>query len=268
MDRISYKWFGVVIFIGMLLSACGGGSGGCGGDCDGDGVIDSVDIDDDNDRLIEIASLQQLGWMRNDLMGESLNDGNGAVITNGCPSAGCNGYELSADLNFDTNSDGVIDQQDEFYNEAKGWLPVGTIAEPFAANFDGNNHVIRNLYINRDSSDTDTSGEYIGLFGYVESLIRTIQVRNLKMDGDLFVVTGFNYTGGLAGAVHKYVQVINTSTKGEVHGLINTGGLIGAAIDEAEISVCSDSSTIVGVISTGGLLGSAANNAEINKKHG
>ena len=242
----------------FVLTGCGGG-----GNSDGDGSGSTGAVDSDHDGLIEITSLRQLDWMRNDLKGQSLNDGAGNVSSEGCPNTGCNGYELNANLNFDTNGDGVIDQNDDYYNEGKGWMPIGSYAEPFAANFEGNNHVIRNLYINRDASDPDTAGEYVGLFGYVESLIGIIHVRNIKLDGALFHVSGFNNTGGLAGAVHKYVQVVNASAKGSITGLINTGGLIGAAIDDVEISRSNDGSNVAGIISTGGLVGAAANNTQI-----
>ena len=59
-------------------------------DFDQDGVIDNLDVDIDNDGLIEISTLQQLDLVRYDFAGTSLN-GN----STGCPSTGCNGYELS-----------------------------------------------------------------------------------------------------------------------------------------------------------------------------
>ena len=58
----------------------------------------STDVDIDNDGLIEISTLEQLDLMRYDLAGTSLNGD-----STGCPATGCNGYELVADLDFDTN---------------------------------------------------------------------------------------------------------------------------------------------------------------------
>ena len=63
----------------------------------------------------------------------------------GCPSDGCHGYELAADLDFDTNGNGRADAGDDYWNDGKGWEPVGDVEHPFTATFDGNSHVISNL---------------------------------------------------------------------------------------------------------------------------
>ncbi|MFT5220840.1 MAG: hypothetical protein ACI9LO_002865 [Planctomycetota bacterium] len=46
----------------MTLSACGSGTNSTliDPDSDGDGIFNSVDVDDDNDGLTEIANLEQL----------------------------------------------------------------------------------------------------------------------------------------------------------------------------------------------------------------
>ena len=118
-------------------------------DSDLDGAGDTADVDADGDGLIEVASLYELDLIRNDLLGRSL-DGD----STGCPAAeselgGCIGYELMADLDFDTNSSGDFDAGDDFYNEGLGWLPIGTEAQPFTAIFVGNDHTISNLTIDR-----------------------------------------------------------------------------------------------------------------------
>ena len=74
------------------------------------------DYDPDNDGLIDVGNLAQLDAVRYDLDGDGLVDGAtwmpyydafpmGAPEM-GCPSDGCTGYELTADLDFDTNNSG------------------------------------------------------------------------------------------------------------------------------------------------------------------
>ena len=111
----------------------------CDDDIDGDGTANTDDIDEDNDGLIEIATLEQLDWMRNDLAGTTLEDNTGKIQMDGCPTTGCNGYELIADLDFDTNGDGTMDAGDSYFDYDNdggnnGWLPIGNQANRFTAN--------------------------------------------------------------------------------------------------------------------------------------
>ena len=91
------------------------------------------DYDADGDGLIGISNLAQLDAMRYDL------DGNGYAGTvaayatafpspldrMGCGVNGCSGYELLADLDFDTDGDGAVDSDDDYWNDGDGWEPIG-----------------------------------------------------------------------------------------------------------------------------------------------
>ncbi len=68
------------------------------------------------------------------------------------------------------------------------WTPVGTDAEPFTSVFDGQNHEIKNLYIN--ASDKD----YQGLFGKISS---TAELKNFAVT--FGSVSGNNYVGCVVG---------------------------------------------------------------------
>ena len=136
---------------------------------------DFIDYDVDNDRLIEVSNLAQLNAMRWDGFGngaptsadqaaylEAFPGGN--VVTSpkmGCPMT-CKGYELTADLDFDTNGNLTADAGDEYWNDGAGWAPIfgQTSGSSFEAIFEGNGHVISNLFINR------TTGRN-GLFGHI-----------------------------------------------------------------------------------------------------
>ncbi len=172
---------------------------------------DDYDLDDDG--LIEINSLQDLDAMRNYRDAESEFNLSTAA---GCPESGCTGFELTTDLDFDTNGDGVINASDAFWNEGAGWEPVGG-SPTFGATFDGNNHIIRNLYINRPESDN------VGLFGLV---YRSGGIRNLAIDGPLTSVTGGNNVGILIGRSTQ-TNVSYVSSSGNVQGATNVGGLAG-----------------------------------------
>ena len=268
----------------MFLSACGGSGGGNNAqmppvnvitDTDGDGVLDDVDIDDDNDGLIEISTLEQLDWMRNDLAGEKLVDNDGNATFEGCPANVCKGYELVTDLDFDTNGDGVLDGSDTYYDydgdgQNNGWLPVGWLPSgalaDFVADFDGNDHRISNLYINRVSGDI-TQGWGVGLFALVNGATRPITLRNLVLDGAHASINGVSYVGALAGYTRNGVTVSNITSDIDIAGTASLiGGLIGN-ITETEIADCASSGVVTGDINSsvtvGGLVGKAANSNQI-----
>ena len=176
----------------------------------------TVDYDADDDGLLEVATLAQLHAIRWDL------DGNGtatdpgyalafhdAVTGMGCPTTGCTGYELLADLDFDTDGSGAVDASDGFWNDGAGWEPIGT----YAATFHGNGHVIANLLINRGTMDN------VGLFGQLGSgsEVRHVGLRAAN-------VTGQYQVGGLVGYNHGTIRA--SYVTGRVAGQ-SGGGLAG-----------------------------------------
>ena len=130
-----------------------------------------TDYDTDGDGLIEIDSAAKLNAVRWDL------DGDGAVASGdqtsysaafpspatgmGCPSTGCTGYELTADIDLDVSP----------YNASPWWSPIGGT---YTATFEGNGNTISNLTIDK----TDTGN--LGLFSTLGSAAK---VRNLGLTG-------------------------------------------------------------------------------------
>ena len=120
--------------------------------------------DDDDDGLIEVRTLAQLDAVRLDLLGTSLVHIDdlpkylaafpGALDDTGCPAEGCTGYELAANLDFDTNGNGEADEGDDYWNDGAGWEPLTrrlfshNLYRSWQGTFDGNHYTISNLYIN------------------------------------------------------------------------------------------------------------------------
>ena len=181
--------------------------------------------DTDDDGLIGISNLAQLDAMRYDL------DGNGyagtvaayaaafpsALDRLGCGVEGCSGYELLADLDFDTDGDGAVDSDDDYWNDGDGWEPIGwdstyEFARFFNATFDGNEHTLSNLF---------TAGHgFSGLFG---------KIGLDGVDDDLTLadvnVTGTEAAGALAGENQGLLSGIKSS--GQASGELHVGGLVG-----------------------------------------
>ena len=208
------------------------------------------DYDADNDGLIEVSNLAQLDAMRHDLDGDgsATHSDYAAAYTNalagmGCPAAGCTGYELTANLDFDTNGSGHADAGDAYWNGNWGWTPIGDPDEAFRwnATFDGNGHTISNLYISW--GDTD----HVGLFRATgsASVIRNVGLNAVN-------VTGNSHVGSLAG--HNSGAIIASHASGKVSGnWIRIGGFAGTnegtiADSNTNIKVLNGSSEVGGLI--------------------
>ena len=121
-------------------------------------------------------------------------------------------YVLMNDIVFD-DSDYV--KGGDFYNSGMGWFPIGTLSTPFKGKFDGNNHAIKNLYIN------NPEGSYQGLFGLADN----VEIKNLRMED--VNITGKNCVGAICGEMRYKSNIINCISKGSIKGNDTVGGLLG-----------------------------------------
>ena len=271
----------------------------------------SVDYDTDDDGLIEITYLEQLSAVRYDLGGdgkidESIFYSEGdtreakektfnqlyraafplATPGMGCPAAGCEGYELTRDLDFQDPDSYATGQVSKKWTEGTGWEPIkwpgesgrdimermkregmepreenvygtpnivlkdGTVIPYFNepdgmyGSFDGNRHVIANLFINRTEAEHP---HYIGLFG---SLLEGSKIRDLGVVNAQ--VAGSARVGILAGDSDGMIESCHVS--GQVTGKGPVGGLVGSGW----IGVIRDShssAAVYGEDSLGGLIG-------------
>ena len=163
----------------------------------------------------------------------------------GCPTAGgCTGYELTANIDLDTDGDGNIgtDSGDAYYNGGNGWQPIGTdisASARFRANFKGNGHTINNLFINRNALDQ-------GLFGSATGRIETLGVTNAN-------VTGSSIAGILL-ALNRGSAIVACYTTGKVAGNGRIGGLVGSK-NAGSIASSYSTAYVSGTSNVGGLLG-------------
>lgn len=202
------------------------------------------DYDLDDNGLIEINDLADLNEIRNDLNGSTLYG-----ESTGCPDGGCDGYELTTDLDFDTNGDGVMDASDDYWNEGSGWSPIGSSSYSFKGSLYGNGHLIRNLYIDRPDED------YIGLFGSTQGGT----IKELGITGSLTYVRGGDFVGSFAGRGTTNTVFNAVFATGQIEADNYVGGLVGY-VNSANFNN-SFSSVVVetnGVL-VGGIIGIATN---------
>ena len=182
-----------------------------------------IDYDPDDDGLIEVSTLAQLDAIRWDLDGDGSATDAGyarafpsAASGMGCPSAGCIGYELAADLDFDTDDSGWASAGDAYWNKGAGWTPIGRgEGNGFSAVFEGNGRAIDSLYVN-------TTDANAGLFSVVAEggAVRNVRLESVNVSGQARV-------GGLAGDSRGTISGIRVT--GIVAGRNAVGGLVGTS---------------------------------------
>lgn len=134
-------------------------------------------------------------------------------------------YELVNDL--DSNSFGYDSLVRS--NGSEGWEPIYSLS----GSFDGKEHTIRDLTINRPEY------AYCGLFGNIYTPSAT--VKNLRIQRSN--ILGKWYVGGIAG--HNNGRILNSSFEGQVSGNSNVGGLTG--YNNGIIAFCFSRGTVLGI---------------------
>ncbi len=125
------------------------------------------------------------------------------------------------------------------------WEPVGTATNAFKGNFNGNNHVISNMTIGRESEPLDL--QYASLFGYVTN---SAEFHNVNLEGvSIFIEPSKSAYAGTLAAFSKVESGSNTGTvfnNCHVQGSINVntsgsaiaGGLTGFTNQNCVIANC------------------------------
>ncbi|MCL1875392.1 MAG: hypothetical protein FWF87_03935 [Synergistaceae bacterium] len=134
----------------------------------------------------------------------------------------------------------------------QGWLPIGKNNNRFTGSFNGNGHVIKGLWIDRNL-------DYVGLFGCTENAT----FNNLGIEIAAAGIRGFSYVGGLVGLQggnNSVNTITNCYTTGNITGDSFVGGLVGHQFSDSEendftIESCYTTGNIIANSYAGGLVG-------------
>lgn len=135
-------------------------------------------------------------------------------------------------------------------NGGKGFSPIGTEDKPFTGNYNGREHTIDSLYINRSLSN------YIALFGYTDNAtIDSLGLTNA-------IIFGYEVVGIIIGE-NRNSTIRNTYSTGKIVGSSPIGGLIGYNYNSV-VNNCYSSNNIISETSyydygSGGLIGKNEN---------
>ena len=217
-----------------------------------------IDYDGDGDGLIEVRTLAQLNAIRWDYNGDGQSAPDDSVEYRsafpqarddmGCPDGGCSGYELVADLDFDTNGNGQADAGDVYWNDGDGWRPMrskwaihreGLTNARDVGTFEGNGHTIANLWKRPLFQDNYGS------------------IRNLVLSG----VYVFDNCAALV--CENYGTITGVTASGEVtsyeSGAAIAGGLVavnnGTVSDStAHVNITAEAQIAGGLVGSGGTI--------------
>jgi filamentous hemagglutinin family protein len=147
-------------------------------------------------------------------------------------------------LNYVLGAD--IDASDTVnWNAGAGFDTLGGVGAPgiFEGRFDGLNHKITNLFINRPGDN------FVGLFGLTQST----SIRNLGLVGGS--ITGDSFVGAIAGqgCCTIFTNVYSTAT---VRGNDEVGGLVGE-LSDGGITDSYATGAVTGADKVGGLVGTS-----------
>ena len=217
-----------------------------------DVIMPLIDYDTDDDGLIEISYLEQLDAIRWDEDGDGVVDREREHGTKyalafprpvrgmGCPSR-CIGYELTRDLDFDNGDSYSLGVVNPDWRTGTGWEPIGGTY----AIFDGNSHVIFNLFIDYTGRDGFLS---VGLFRNTTDtgVIRRLGLISVDVAGGRYV--GSLVAGNKGTVTACFASGVVNGTSNAVGGLVghNQGGTITNSYADVEVS---------GNYSVGGLVG-------------
>ena len=128
------------------------------------------------------------------------------------------------------------------------WEPIGqTGATQFQGVFDGKNYTIKNMTVNKPSTELFVAA---GFFGWLNN---GANIKNVKFDG--VKITANGYTGVVAGYIENHVtpeaqifncHVNNATISSKVNGAAKgakVGGIVGIFTDPAHVTNCSVSNT-------------------------
>lgn len=247
-----------------------------------------IDYDLDDDGLIEINTLQDLNDIRNNVTGGDFPEIKGNTLygsSDGCPVEGCQGYELTGDLDFDTNGNGLFDEGDLFWNEGKGWDPIGHFSLKFNAEFNGNGFILKNFVMNRPghvfaglfsysefgyfhdfsiSADFVTGGESGGVLAYgwntrLEKIHAEIVIKGENTPDPCESKCVPQIIGGIVGSVDESI-LKHLVVQSDVSGLERLGGVAGD-IYNSEVNEIAVNTKVRGIDKLGGLSGTIGGSA-------
>ena len=172
-----------------------------------------------SDGVYEISTAAQLAWFA-----QQVNAGTGARYN----------ARLTRDISLNSYS----------------WTPIGiSSSKTFKGSFDGNGHMVTDLYIN-------STDNYQGLFGYISAA----SIKNLGVTGTVTAIDK-SYIGGLVGYAAGAYSIDGCFNAAHVTGKQTVAGIVGSGAKTGTIKNCYNTGNITGTKLVAGINASASANS-------
>ncbi len=151
---------------------------------------------------------------------------------------------------------GDHDQDPATPDAAMGFSPIGILHTEFKGTYNGNNHKISNIYINRPKADD------AGIFGAT----KTSNAKIYNLGAENVNIKGKNYVGGIVSSLEEGCSVENCYATGQIEGNNYVGGFVGfLGNGSASIVITNCYSTVKtkGNDRVGGFVGSSGSNNKL-----
>ncbi|MCI8636495.1 MAG: hypothetical protein HFJ36_01310 [Clostridia bacterium] len=135
----------------------------------------------------------------------------------------------------------LISEIDLQGSETNQWTPILN----FRGSFNGNNNIIKNVYINSSQNE----------IGFFKNILGTSSIKEMQLEN--VTIKGKINTGGIVGFVNSTGTIENCIIKsGTIEGQENTGGIAGQTNNNtSKISGCKVYADVIGGVTTGGIVG-------------
>lgn len=186
--------------------------------------------------------------------------------------------KLGRDIDLASFTPGAVINGHTYWS---GWTPIGTDANPFAGNFDGNGHVVKNLTVQTLEDDATTTPQkvqltYAGLFGKVDGAT----IRNVGLTGGSVTASAKDQNSVVGSVVAKandstiencfnYTPVsLDTAETEEFNYYL--GGIVGLAASSTitrcfnSAALSSNRTGVDGAIYIGGISGSLSDGSHLS----
>lgn len=194
--------------------------------------------------------------------GEDLSDiPAGAIPLSSVDDLAMIGYEYSLDSYFyltqDIDMTAATSRNGDYYNDGLGWQPIGSASTPFTGTFDGRNHTITGMNINRPEEAR------VGFISVLSGTVKNVKFKDCYVSAKpaIGIIVGEGKDEAILENCHTIGGELNVAA--DCDGFENVGGLAGRC---GSVKNCSNRAKVEATASTTKYCGGVVGRAQVVEK--